>query len=279
MKDDKLKRNVIYGLMMRPVSTTAEENKEVMMSTAVSIREKFFERYSSLIAEMQIVAECAKIYIDENWQKVKDWSDLEIVMEDANTLDDYVEYYNYKEKSTSILSNSKSDFLKNFRKRTEERNKARHNPVVSVTDVVLDPSDGDFSLTVNGRVHMWISDATVIILSKFVEDQIKKEANKMHVYECINKHVLNIGIGTVGNVAIPRMIVCPICKADSPHRHISEGTHIVAEYEWARFNSKRDVKNAMIEAYGSHFTDAEYDEMKINTKIMFKKVKTEYRLG
>ena len=38
------------------------------------------------MSSYQIVVECAKIFILNNWNKVKDRSDLEIVMEDANTL-------------------------------------------------------------------------------------------------------------------------------------------------------------------------------------------------
>lgn len=183
------KLNWIPGSMMRPVSMTNEENEEVFQSTAVSIKEGFYDRYRSLKGEMEIVAECAKIYIYNNWEKVKDWSNLEIIMEDANTdvMDkadktdepepyEYVEYFNYTgEKLKRSEGKSNAKWWNEMLKKRDEDDKARHNPVMSVTDVVLDPSDGDFSLTVNGRVHMWISDATVIILSKFVEEQLKKQ--------------------------------------------------------------------------------------------------------
>ena len=45
----------------------------------------------------------------------------------------------------------------------------RQRPVESVTEPVLDPSDGDFSITINGRDHMWINDEAVVIIADYIE--------------------------------------------------------------------------------------------------------------
>lgn len=76
------KSNKIYGIMMRPCSATQEANEKIMQGTDYSVTENFYKAYTNHKAAMQIVAECAKIYILKNYQQVKDWSDLEVVMED-----------------------------------------------------------------------------------------------------------------------------------------------------------------------------------------------------
>lgn len=176
---------------MRPCSFNQEDNEATMQSSDYSVKENFYKEYSNHIAAKQIVAECAKIYILNNWEKVKDWSDLEVVMEDANTLeghlnkanggnplDDYVEYYKYTGKKLGRkkrLVSPAGDFMKDIFDEMDEKDKLRHNPAVAVRDVVLDTSDGDFSLVVNDRHHMWIRDEAVIIIADYVETQLVKE--------------------------------------------------------------------------------------------------------
>ncbi len=184
-----MKSNYIPGIMMRPCSLTEKENEKVMSSTKVSVSKEFYKAYMHHKGAMCIVAECAKIYIKKNWKKVKDWSDLNVVMEDANTLKghlnsanggkplkDFVEYYNYKE-SDSQRRRVKHNSIEKIFKNIDRKNKRKHNPVKTISNVVLDPTDGDFSLTINGRDHMWISDSTVIIIADYVEKHLTKKTN------------------------------------------------------------------------------------------------------
>ncbi len=166
-------QNKIYGMIMRPCSIDEAGNEKIMQSTDVSVTKDFYKSYSHHIAAMQIVAECAKIYISKNWEKVKDWSNLEVVVEDANTKDKkYIEYFKYIEKENTKIRKG-STYIQKWLKKKDAEDKLRHNPIESVIDVVLDPSDGDFSLTINGRVHMWVSDTTVIIIANYIEQQLK----------------------------------------------------------------------------------------------------------
>jgi hypothetical protein len=57
--------------------------------------------------------------------------------------------------------------------RIKEHNRERHNPIVSFDEVVLDPTDGDFSVTINGKGHWWISDDSVIAIADYIEKQLK----------------------------------------------------------------------------------------------------------
>ena len=59
----------------------------------------------------------------------------------------------------------------------DEMDKERHNPIREFNSVVLDPTDGDFSITVNGNEeHWWIQDKAIIIIADFIEQKLKKNA-------------------------------------------------------------------------------------------------------
>jgi D-tyrosyl-tRNA(Tyr) deacylase len=44
--------------------------------------------------------------------------------------------------------------------------------------VVLDPTDGDFSVTINGNEHWWIQDEAVIIIADYIEKQLKTQEDE-----------------------------------------------------------------------------------------------------
>lgn len=61
--------------------------------------------------------------------------------------------------------------------KSDRKRKRNQNPVLSINSVVLDPTDGDFSITINGNEHWWIQDEAVIIIADYIENQIKKESS------------------------------------------------------------------------------------------------------
>lgn len=66
--------------------------------------------------------------------------------------------------------------MDDFLARMEEKDHEKHNPIVSVNEVVLDPTDGDFSITINGtNEHWWIGDEEVIIIADYIEQQLKEK--------------------------------------------------------------------------------------------------------
>ncbi len=170
------RKNDLHGMLMRPCSTTLKDNKTTMHSTKVSVKSKFKDAYEGHIEAMQIVSECAKIYITENWNKVKNWSDLNVIIEDNSKKS--TEYYNFKNRNERIRFGSNSNAMKGILARWEKRDKARHNPVKSVKGICLDTSDGDFSLVINSKQHLWISDDSVIIISDYIESQLKLQKTK-----------------------------------------------------------------------------------------------------
>lgn len=167
-------KNGIHGMIMRPCSLSNKENDKVVHSSDYSVKKNFLQEYQNHIAAMQIVAECAKVFILKNWKKVKDWSKLNVVIEDAS--ENPTEYFNYIPREKSKHKDSKT-FEKMFES-LEKSDKKRHNPITSISDVVLDPTDGDFSLTINGKDHLWILDDSIIVIANYIEEQLNKQKEK-----------------------------------------------------------------------------------------------------
>jgi hypothetical protein len=58
----------------------------------------------------------------------------------------------------------------------DQREKEKHNPILEFNEVVLDPTDGDFSITVNGdQAHWWIQDEAVILIADYIEKQLNSK--------------------------------------------------------------------------------------------------------
>jgi hypothetical protein len=115
------------------------------------------------------IANIAKSYILNNWRLINDWSDLEVVVTHGPT--GYKQYYySYKDKVKKRAGKAGSLFYA-----YEKERKRNQNPVVSIDEVVLDPTDGDFSITINGKEYWWIDDDAVIIIADFIEKQLKEE--------------------------------------------------------------------------------------------------------
>jgi len=164
-------KNGIFGMTMRPCSTSQKDNEKVAHSSDYTVRKNFLQEYQYYIGAMEVVAECAKVFALKNWKKVKDWSGLNVVIEDNSGKP--TEYFNHIPKDRSKHKESKT--IKKIFDRIEKSDAKKHNPIKSVSGVVLDPSDGDFSLTINGRDHLWISDDSVVVIANYIEEQLKKK--------------------------------------------------------------------------------------------------------
>jgi len=159
-----------------PCFLTEDEYHEGYKESVFYVEEGYREEYLKLLSGASHIASIAKSYIIKNWKKVKDWSDLEVVLTHTPTGEQGY-YYTYKEiestrKKRSVRSskNSIGDLLKNY----EKRRKRNQNPILSI-EMVLDPTDGDFSVTINGNEYWWIPDEEVIIIADYIETQLKKE--------------------------------------------------------------------------------------------------------
>jgi len=171
----KRKRN-LYGVFMRPSFMTIEECVNGWSKANAFVSEKFEEAYMQVLHDQYAVIMSAKIYAQANWSKVTDWSGLALDITD-NT-GETTTYFTYKERPKPKAAEGKkrrSDVIDRIFDEMDAEDKANQNPIVSLTNVVLDPSDGDFSLTINGRNHLWIDGESVIALAGYIEKTLNDE--------------------------------------------------------------------------------------------------------
>lgn len=130
---------------------------------------KTFEtKYLEIQDQLYPIVYEAKRYIVENWKKVKDWSDLDIYIEDYSKVNHNKRYHFYKmDKPKPTNSKIIYDLVMGI---YEDQ-----NPVKSVSNVVLDESDGDFSISINGIEFWWIGDWEVITIATYIEEQLNTE--------------------------------------------------------------------------------------------------------
>jgi hypothetical protein len=185
----------IHGSFFSPCFSTEEEYENAYKESIFYVEKDFMKEYQKHLAALPHIASIAKSYVLNNFEKVTDWANLDVVIIHGPT-GEWTEYYNnekilppVKEKEPSekakkfleLVSKKprkESDFMKKWRDRMEDSNLLRHNPIHVIDKVVLDPSDGDFSITVNGKEHWWIQDEAVIIIADYIEKQKHEKETK-----------------------------------------------------------------------------------------------------
>ena len=170
MKSNKQLDNQIEGQMMVPCLMSEEAFENTYRGSEFWIDTNFFNEYRKHIIAMEHVASCAKIYILKNYKSIVDWSKLDVIVVNGSN-GASTEYFNHTPFDENQFSSS-TCVAKIF-KRIDNIKKEKHNPITSITDVILDPTDGDFSLTINGKEHYWIQDEAIIIIANHIEQQLK----------------------------------------------------------------------------------------------------------
>ena len=176
--------------MLRRVFLEEGDYKKHWQSSVFWVEGDYKNEYHKYQEAMHHIAEFAKMYILENYEKVKDWSELDLKI--THQLDGTkVEFYNHYKKP--VPPKEPSERMKRFlslvskeeRKRAdsyqklldeiEETNKKKHNPIVTFDQAVLDTSDGDFSVKINGQDFYWITDRPIIEIADYIEQQLKTQ--------------------------------------------------------------------------------------------------------
>lgn len=161
-----------YGAMT-PCFTSEEKMKDAYSTCNGWSSSNFMEEYLRKFSEANMIAESAKFYILENWEKVEDWSGLEITLMGAHQKTP-IQFYN---KELHSPPNFHPDYKGGMITRWLERygeSQEQHNPISTFNGVVLDPSDGDFSITVNGIDFLWISYDTIITIADYIEKSLNE---------------------------------------------------------------------------------------------------------
>jgi hypothetical protein len=176
--------------MLRRVFLEEGEYKKHWQSSIFWVEGDYMKEYHKYQEAMHHIAEFAKMYILENYEKVKDWSELDLTIthnRDRVT----VEFYNHYKKPippkeptekmkkfmklVSKEEPKRSKFWDELKAEFEEDQKAKHNPIVSFDEAVLDTTDGDFSVKINGQDFYWISDWPIIQIADYIEEQLKTQ--------------------------------------------------------------------------------------------------------
>jgi len=164
----------IHGQIFSPCFMTEEEYENAYKQSLFYVEKDYMEEYRKHMVAMEHVASMAKVFILKNWKKVTDWSGLDVKIKHGPS-GKVTEYFNYVPYVPGDKKHSKT--WDEMMIRIDEDNKKKHNPIREFNSVVLDPTDGDFSITVNGdQEHWWIQEEAVIIIADYIENQLNKES-------------------------------------------------------------------------------------------------------
>jgi hypothetical protein len=129
----------------------------------------FSGNYFRLSGELGMVVGAAKIYILDNYEKVKDYSDLSLILRCANH--EGTKYFGKKMERRSKKEGSSSRVISEMMR---ELDKERIE-IKEFDKAVYDWSDGDFSVVFNGVSYNWIDSMSIIELASYIEERIKGE--------------------------------------------------------------------------------------------------------
>ena len=161
----------IPGQIFNPCFLTEEEFENGYKNSEFYVDKNFLSEYRKHMVAMDHIANMAKSYIVNNWKKVEDWSDLDVIIKAGNTGKE-THYYKYAERDHFNTRNVKvAEMLEEWKKEEEDN----QNPIRVFNEVVLDPTDGDFSVKINDIEHWWINDDAIITIADYIELQLNSK--------------------------------------------------------------------------------------------------------
>jgi hypothetical protein len=183
-------KNTIGGLFT-PCFMTEDDFENAYKESIFYVEKNYMEEYHKHMAAMDHIANIAKSYILNNWKKVTDWSDLNLTVAHGQS-GVTTEYYNHdkvlewrkreEERVDKKLPGvRKSRVMIEMLERLEKDNGEKHNPIIEFNNVVLDPTDGDFSVTINGKEHWWIGDDAIMTIADYIEKQLADKEVSEHI--------------------------------------------------------------------------------------------------
>jgi hypothetical protein len=124
--------------------------------------------YIELSAETRSLVEAAKIYILDNYKKVKDYKTLHLTLRCANH--EGRQYFGTKSKRKKGGSKIFNDLINELNKQTVE--------IKKFDNAVYDWTDGDFSVVFNGVSYNWIDSNSIIDIAAHIERKLA-DGNKI----------------------------------------------------------------------------------------------------
>ena len=125
----------------------------------------FETRYLEFVSETRSIVEAAKVYILDNYEKVKDYKTLHLMLRCANH--EGTQYFGTKSKRSKGGSKIFNDLINELNKQTIE--------VKTFDKAVYDWSDGDFSVVFNGESYNWIDSNSIIDIAGHIERKLDND--------------------------------------------------------------------------------------------------------
>ena len=123
----------------------------------------FDENYVNLTAEIRRVVEAAKIYILDNYKKVKDYKELHLMLRCANH-----EGTQYFGKRSRKRKKGGSEIFNKLIAELDEKT----IEIKKFDEAVYDWTDGDFSVVFNGVSYNWIDSTSIIDIASHIERKL-----------------------------------------------------------------------------------------------------------
>jgi hypothetical protein len=154
--------------MLVDVSKGEEEVLSVIRGGKKYKDGNFETLYIELSAETRSLVEAAKIYILDNYKKVKDYKTLHLMLRCANH--EGTQYFGTKSKRKKGGSKIFNNLINELNKQTVE--------IKKFDNAVYDWTDGDFSVVFNGVSYNWIDSNSIIDIAAHIERKLA-DGNKI----------------------------------------------------------------------------------------------------
>jgi len=151
--------------MLVDISKREEEVLSVIREGKKYNEGNFEILYIEFSTEVRTLVEAAKIYILDNYKKVKDYKTLHLMLRCANH--EGTQYFGTK----SRRAKSRSEI---FNKIINELNE-KQIEIKKFDAAVYDWTDGDFSVTLNGVSYNWIDDNSIIDIASHIERKLNND--------------------------------------------------------------------------------------------------------
>jgi hypothetical protein len=174
--------------MLVAIPLDGEEGVYKRLRESEFYKGKFGNEYYRRMSEMNSIVEVAKMYIVDNYKKVSDWAELHFELrgyaEDKGTLcfgmKDAERKRRYPPKAESETKPGKRKVRSERFHHLEEMMKKHDEERIQIStfdEAVYDWTDGDFSITINGKEYWWINHRnpdTVIEIAHFIEKTLNE---------------------------------------------------------------------------------------------------------
>jgi hypothetical protein len=151
--------------MLVDVSKAQEEVLSVIRESKKYKGGNFETLYIELSAETRSLVESAKVYILDNYEKVKDYKTLHLMLRCVNN--EGTQYFGTRSKRNKEGSKVFNDLINELNKQTIE--------IKTFDEAVYDWTDGDFSVTFNGVNYNWIDSNSIIDIAAHIERKLDND--------------------------------------------------------------------------------------------------------